>query len=187
MFFGEGAEVAVGDAVEAWLDNVHVRVRVTGIEGDSITGTVEEMQDDCRKLTEHSGVVVGEAVAFRCEHVRCCWKTSSPSAAIAASKPDERADSKRDEASGAEAREAGETADPAANVSPERGVDSGVAQKADAIEQPPVRTAEVLVEQAADPLPEASVAQSVDRASQAAEQPEHLEDGGDEPQSEAAA
>ncbi|MBA3684078.1 MAG: hypothetical protein H0W72_02415 [Planctomycetes bacterium] len=73
-FFGDGTEIAAGDIVETWLDTVRVKVRLDAVDGEALSGAVEAMEDDYRKLTEHEGLAVGSVVELRAEHVRSCWK-----------------------------------------------------------------------------------------------------------------
>ncbi len=73
-FFGEGAQIAAGDVVEAWLDSVRVKVRLDAVDGDAMSGTVEAMADDFRSVNEYEGVAVGSVVELRADQVRSCWK-----------------------------------------------------------------------------------------------------------------
>ncbi len=74
---GDATAIAAGDAVETWIDTIRVKVRLETVDGDAMSGTVEEMEDDYRKLTEHEGLSVGTPVSLRNEHVRKCWKRAA--------------------------------------------------------------------------------------------------------------
>ncbi|HYE07954.1 MAG TPA: hypothetical protein VEL07_20720 [Planctomycetota bacterium] len=77
MFFGDGSGIAPGDAVEATLDDVRVRIAITAVDGESLTGTVSELQDDTSKPTSYADLSVGSEVTLREEHVRACWKSAA--------------------------------------------------------------------------------------------------------------
>ncbi len=77
MFFGDGSGIAPGDSVEATLDEVRVRIAVTAVDGESLTGTVSELQDDTGKPTAYGDLAIGDTVTLREEHVRACWKSAA--------------------------------------------------------------------------------------------------------------
>ncbi len=69
MFFGDGSGIAPGDTVEATLDDVRVRIAVTAVDGENLTGTVSELQDDTGKPTAYGASP--SAARSRCARSTC--------------------------------------------------------------------------------------------------------------------
>ncbi len=77
LFFGDRSEIEAGDLVEAWLDNIHVRIRLDTVDGETLRGTVAAMAEDARTLEQHAGLAIGATVELRQEHIRACWKPAA--------------------------------------------------------------------------------------------------------------
>ncbi len=77
LFFGDRSEIETGDLVEVWLDNIHVRIRLDTVDGETLKGTVTAMAEDARTFEKHAGLTVGDGVKLRQEHIRACWKPAA--------------------------------------------------------------------------------------------------------------
>lgn len=77
MFFGGGSTIEPGDAVEVRSSDVRVRIVVTAVDGDRLTGTVHQLKDGEGLPAACADLAVGGTVELREEQVRSCWKAAA--------------------------------------------------------------------------------------------------------------